>query len=80
MWEYLSLYAERDNKETYTVKHYPEHGNKIAEAALLNQLGADGWELIAVVPDFAALHHQLYLKRPPATGGQPTTRFDAYGR
>jgi hypothetical protein len=82
MWEYLSLYAERDNdKETFTVKHYPERGNKIAEGALLNQLGLEGWELVAVVPAYSkgtydSLHHQLYLKRPLATSGRPTTRFD----
>ena len=86
MWEYLSLYAERDNdKETFTVKHYPEHGNKLAEAMLLNQLGADGWELVAVVPAYSkgsydSLNHQIYLKRLLGSSGQPTTRFNTAGR
>jgi len=82
MWEYLSLYSERDDgNETFTVKHYPERGNKITEAVVLDQLGTAGWELVAVVPAYGGggvkINHQLYFKR--AKGDQPTTRLDPIG-
>jgi hypothetical protein len=81
MWEYLSLYSERDDgAEAFNVKHYPERGNKIAEDTLINQLGDEGWELVAVVPAYGGggtkINHQLYFKRPK--GEQRTQRLDRY--
>jgi hypothetical protein len=83
MEEYLSLYAERnDGEETYYVKNYPERGNRITEETLLNSLGAEGWQLVAVVPAYggggAKINHQLYLKR--TRGEVATSRLDPYGR
>jgi hypothetical protein len=79
MWEYLSLYAEREKQETYRIKHYPEPGQFVPEATLLAQLGAEGWELIAVVPAYGGggthINHQLYLKRPLRESDHPTTRL-----
>ena len=83
MWEYLSLYAERnDATESFNVKHYPEPHNLTSEREALDELGAVGWELVAVVPAYGGggthVHHQLYLKRPrqarPAAE-QSTQRF-----
>jgi hypothetical protein len=80
MWEYLSLYSERnEGKEVFEVKHYPEHGNKITEDVLINQLAADGWELFAIVPGHGGRglnNHQLYFRRP--RGEARTTRLDRY--
>ncbi len=79
MWEYLSLYSEREKQETFRVKHYPEPGQGIAEDTLLAQLGADGWELVAVVPAYGGggnhVNHQLYFKRPLRESEYPTTRL-----
>ena len=81
MWEYLSLFNERDDrKEVFNVKHYPEHGNKIAEDVLINQLAGEGWELFAIVPAYGgagvARGNQLYFRRP--RGEARTTRLDPY--
>jgi hypothetical protein len=81
VWEYLTLYAERDDgAEAYQVKHYPEPKRKIPEQDLLNELGAEGWELVAVVPAYGGggmkINHQLYFKRPRNREGQWTTRLD----
>ena len=79
MWEYLSLYAEREKQETFRVKHYPEPGQFVPEDALLDQLGAAGWELVAVVAAYggggAHVNHQLYFKRPARAADHPTTRL-----
>lgn len=75
MWEYLSLYAERsDTDESFNVKHYPERKNKVSEQYLLNELGTEGWELVAVVPAYGGggmgVNHQLYLKRRKQEWGE----------
>ena len=80
MYEYLSLYAERDGgQEAYFVKNFPEKGNRQYEPQLLNQLGADGWELVAVAPAYvnSSIHvnHQLYLRRLLRQYGEATTRL-----
>ena len=80
MWEYLSLYAVRDDRlESFSVKNYPDRGSKTPEQELLNSLGADGWELVAVVEAYggggAAVNHQLYLKRQTRERGEGTTRL-----
>ena len=79
MWEYLSLYAEREKQETFRVKHYPEPGQFVAEDTIMAQLGAEGWELVAVVPAYGGggthVNHQLYFKRPAREYDHPTTRL-----
>jgi hypothetical protein len=54
-WEYL--YFTEAEKETATL-HPPAHKER------LNQLGKEGWELIAVVPDQTGKVQKLYFKRP----------------
>ena len=81
MWEYLSLYAERvDTQETFRVKNYPEPGSRVDEQEVMNRLGAEGWELVAVVPAYGGggtkINHQLYLKRPARAWGEGTQRLD----
>ena len=80
MWEYLSLYAERvDNQENFVVKNYPEVKNRAPEPELLDQLGAAGWELVAVVPAYGGggmkINHQLYLKRSRGGWSGTTSRL-----
>jgi hypothetical protein len=84
MWEYLTLYAKRDNgREAFFVENYREHGERVAEDALLEELGTAGWELVAVVTAYTAnsqsFNHQLYFKRPRSEE-RPTTRLDPTGR
>ena len=79
MWEYLTLYSVRDDtKEAFFVKHHPEPRNKTAEDQLLNDLGNDGWELVAVVPAYGGsgmgINHQLYLKRRKSGWGDDPQR------
>jgi hypothetical protein len=68
MWQYLTLYADRDDtNEVFYVKNYPEPKSKVLEDQFLNDMGDDGWELVAVVPSYGGggfkINHQLYLKR-----------------
>ncbi len=69
LWEYcevawmakqvmIQVYSSRDNG-TYEGVQKPEEWG-----ALLAQLGADGWELVGVVPARAANHTLYYFKRP----------------
>jgi Domain of unknown function (DUF4177) len=81
MWEYLSLYAERvDTQEAFMIKNYPEPRERVDEQELLNRLGAEGWELVTVVPAYGGgggkLNHQLYLKRARGGWGEGTRRLD----
>ena len=87
MWEYLSLYAKRDNgREAYFIENYRERGERVAEQTVLDDLGNEGWELVAVVTAYTSnsqsYNHQLYFKRrkAPQPSEQSTTRLDAYGR
>ncbi len=82
MWEYLSCYAERqDMQERFVVSNFPQIGDHVLEVELLDRLGAEGWELVAVVPAYARtggrVNHQLYFKRPRGTPptDRPTTRL-----
>lgn len=80
MWEYLSVYAERDDgQESFMVKHYPEPKARLTEAQLLHDLGAAGWELVTVVPAYGGggmkINHQLYFKRLASPTGAATTRL-----
>ena len=84
MWEYLTLYAVRDDsKETFYVKNYPDPKNKVLEQTVLNNLGEDGWELVAVVPAYGgggmAINHQLYLRRKRGDWSA-TSDFGGYQR
>jgi hypothetical protein len=87
MWEYLTLYAKRDNgKEAFFIDNYRERGERVSEQAVLDDLGAEGWELVAVVQAYTSnsqsYNHQLYFKRPQASmpPEQATTRLDRYAR
>jgi hypothetical protein len=78
MWEYLSLYAERDNfQEVFFVKNYPESYHSVREEQLLNELGREGWELVAVTPAYQTsggkLNHQLYLRRKLRSRGDESS-------
>jgi hypothetical protein len=81
MWEYLSLYAKcEDSQERFVVKNYPEPKVHIPEDEILARLGAEGWELVTVVPAYGGgvkINHQLYFKRArdAASWGQATTRL-----
>ncbi len=84
MWEYLSLYAKRDNgREAFFVENYRERGERVAEDTILEDLGTEGWELVAVVTAYTSnsqsFNHQLYFKRLKSSE-QNTTRLDSYGR
>ncbi|HMA32985.1 MAG TPA: hypothetical protein VKY74_00785 [Chloroflexia bacterium] len=80
MWEYLSLYAERDRHEIFQVKNYLEPGSRVAEDTVLAQLGADDWELVSVVPAYGGggmnVNHQLYFKRVRRAEDRATTPLD----
>ena len=82
MWEYLSLYAEREDiQERFVVKNYPEPKARTPESDVLDRLGRAGWELVTVVPAYGGggmkFNHQLYFKRPRSGEGwgQATTRL-----
>ena len=85
MWEYLTLYAKRDDgSESFYIENYRDTRDRVPEQMALDLLGDEGWELIAVVPAYTAstygrINHQLYFKRPKGVE-QRTTRLDAYGR
>lgn len=85
MWEYLTLYAKReDSSEAYVIENYRNTHDRVPEATALAMLGDDGWELVAVVPAYTPsstgrIHHQLYFKRPRREE-RPTTRLDNAGR
>ena len=68
LWEYcevawtpkqvtIHVYSNRDNG-TYEGVQPPEEWG-----ALLTQLGADGWEMVSVVPARPASHTLYYFKR-----------------
>ena len=81
MWEYLTLYAKRDDStEAYYIENYRDTHDRVPEPTALDMLGDDGWELIAVVPAYTTstsgrINHQLYFKRP-RRAEQNTTRLD----
>ena len=80
MWEYLTLYAKRDDRrEAFFIENYRDKGERLAEETALDNLGAEGWELVAVVPAYTSntqsYNHQLYLKRARSLE-QRTTRLD----
>jgi hypothetical protein len=85
MWEYLTLYAKReDSNESYVIENYRDTHDRVPEQMALDLLGDEGWELIAVVPAYTPstsgrIHHQLYFKRPKGVE-QRTKRLDTYGR
>lgn len=69
LWEYcevaytskqviVHVYSSRDNGMYEGIQKPEEWG------ALLTQLGADGWELVSVVPTKPANHSLYYFKRP----------------
>jgi hypothetical protein len=58
-WEYL--YFTDAEKETSTL-HPPTHKER------LNQLGQEGWELIAIISDQMGKIQKLYFKRPVDPG------------
>jgi hypothetical protein len=69
LWEYcevaytpkqviVHIYSNQDNGMYEGIQKPEEWG------ALLTQLGADGWELVGVVPTRPANHSLYYFKRP----------------
>ena len=54
----IHVYSERDNGKYEGIQKPEEWGE------LLAQLGADGWELVGVVPTRPANHTLYYFKRP----------------
>jgi hypothetical protein len=66
----IHVYSSRENG-TYEGVQKPEEWG-----ALLAQLGADGWELVGVVPTRAATHTLYYLKRPI----EPSSQVASEGR
>ncbi len=69
LWEYcevaytpkqviVHVYSSRDNGMYEGIQKPEEWG------ALLTQLGADGWELVGIVPIRSANHSLYYFKRP----------------
>ncbi len=54
----IHVYSSRENGTYVGVQKPDEWG------ALLSQLGAEGWELVGVVPTKPANHSLYYFKRP----------------
>jgi len=58
-WEYLYF---TDAEKEASALHPPAHKEK------LNQLGQEGWELIAIISDQKGKVQKLYFKRPIGAG------------
>jgi hypothetical protein len=74
-WEYLTLYAACSGADRrFYIQGPQRRGTRLEEGEALRQLGAVGWQLVAVVPacqdyEGGTFDHQLYLKRPGPTEG-----------
>jgi hypothetical protein len=60
----VHVYSSRGNGSYEAIQKPEEWG------ALLAQLGADGWELVGVVPTRPANHSLYYFKRPLDSSAQ----------
>lgn len=81
-WEYVEVYVDvnnsawrdsRGNVGDLRARHY-----RFAPDELLDELGADGWELVGVVPIGAGGHsYGMFLKRPRRPSSGQITGIDA---
>ena len=62
-WEYLTLHVRSGAVESFYLEG-PRHTGvgQLSERPILDQLGADGWELVNVLPDDDG-GRRLYFKR-----------------